>query len=61
MIPVTSAMYQTQSQFDQVEDGCLNEILLKEWVSLLVHRLDIMVGVAAPTNEVMLLLQLLKV
>ena len=40
-------MYQTQSQFDQVEDGCLNEILLKEWVSLLVHRLDIMVGVAA--------------
>ena len=51
MIPVTSTTYKTQSQFDQVEDGCFSEILLKECVKF-VYLNDIMVGVVSPTNEV---------
>ena len=30
MISVTSTMCKMQSQFGQVEDGCLDELLLKE-------------------------------
>ena len=44
-------MYEMQSQFGQVEEGYLSEILLKECVRKLVHLNDIMVGMVSLTNK----------
>ena len=57
-------MYGTQSQFGQVEEGCLNESLLYEWANLLGKLFMVMtshVGVVTPTNEAMPKLSLLKI
>ena len=64
MIPVISTMYEVQSQFGQVEEGCLNESLLYECVNLLGNLFTVMmshVGVVTPTNEAMSKLSPLKI
>ena len=50
-----------QNQFGQVEDGCLDEALRKEYANLqFVHNNDILGGMVGPTDEGMSILSLLK-
>ena len=56
MIHVISTMYETQSQFGKVEEGCLNESLFYECVNFLGNLFTVMtshMGVVTPTNEAM--------
>ena len=64
MIHVISTMYETQSQFCQVEEGRLNESLLYECANLPGNLFTIMMShmdVVASPNEAMAKLSLLKV
>ena len=56
----TTTTCEMQSQFDQVEDGCLNESLLNKCVNL-PGIMTSLVGVVAAINEGMSILSLLKV
>ena len=56
VMPVISTMYETQSQFGKVEEGCLNESLLCECANFQGNLFTVMmshVGVVTPTNEAM--------
>ena len=56
MMPVISTIYETQSQFDKVEEGHLNESLLYECANFPGNLFAIImsrVGVVTPTNEAM--------
>ena len=64
MMPVISTMYETQSQFGEVEEGRLNEGLLYECANFPGNLFTIMtshVGVFTPTNKAMTKLSPLKI
>ena len=64
MMPVVSAMYETQTQFGKGEDGRLNESLLYECANFpgnLFTKMTSHVGVVTPTNEAMPKLSPLKI
>ena len=58
MMPVISTMYEMQSQFGKVEEGCLNESLLYECPNFPGNLFTVMV---TRTNEAMPKLSPLKI